>query len=164
MKRIVGLTLGCVFICLASLNVHTEEQQQVRVEKTEDGLTQLTRLQIPPAKGVFEHKTVDDDGKLLQWIQTYVDEEGKVVLEIVRKALGPENDNVPIHDGVQYINHHQYSPDGKLHSSLSFFGDGRLRQRVVYRYEEDGTVRGEVMRNGKRVGIITPPSGLIRRK
>jgi hypothetical protein len=136
---------------------------EVHIDKTRKGETSVSVEQANPKHGLFEQKTIlDETGEILHWQQDFVDENGKVVVQVLRKAMGHD---VPVHEGVQYINHHTYRPDGERDTTVEFFGDGRIRKRTVNRYDEKGTLLGaDVFRDGKKVGWVhgalsAPPKG-----
>ena len=78
-------------------------------------------------------------------------------MEIYRMPFRKEN--VQPHEGIFYIFHHHYREDGNLTNTVEFFGDGRIRRKVVYRYDENGTLLGgEVLTDGKQIEWITDAS------
>jgi hypothetical protein len=130
-------------------------QQPLRwEEKLPDGGTNTFFAHTTPKRGSFGQKMVDSEGTIIHWTQRYTDNDGKLLVSVTRKAMGHD---VPTYEGVHYITYYQYRPDGKLDSKTEFFGDGRIRQHIIYRYDEHGKmVGGDVMRDGRKRGTVSP--------
>lgn len=125
-----------------------EPLRKVTVERTQQGGTNIF-VQLPD-NTVVEFKGLDSKGRPVEWIQKFTDTHGRALVEIYRMPFRKEN--VQPRDGIFYIFHHHYNDDGSLASTVEFFGDGRIRRRVVYRYNDKGTLLGgEVFKEKKRI-------------
>jgi len=102
-----------------------------------------------PEFGAFEVKETNKDGKITQWYQHFVDNEGKEIISIVRQGIG----KAP-YESIQFLKHLSYNQDGNVSETWEFSGDGTLLKHVVYRYTPDGKWIGgdDYDGNGKLLG------------
>jgi hypothetical protein len=107
--------------------------------------------------GDYDTKQTSPNGKVLQWYQGFADANGKCVIDIIRAGAG---DDVPTHDGIQLITYRIYRPDGNIAEKIEFFGNGPIRQHVIYRYSNDGKwLKGDIYdEKGTQIGSeLTKP-------
>ena len=111
--------------------------------------------------GDYETKQTSPEGKVLQWYQDFGDSDGKCLIDIVR--VSPSGD-IPAYAGIQTITYYFYRPDGNLSEKYEFFGNGPIRQHVVYRYNQDGEwLKGDIYdEKGKYIGSeLTKPEAYM---
>jgi len=152
---ILGMT---VFTFSASLAQTTPRKPHI----TSDEMGTTRVLEQPnPTHGVFEMKLTGADGQPSQWHQYFKDVDGKILIQVTRNTVG--HDENPPYEGVQFITHYTYLPNGNVSTVHEYLGDGRLRRKTVYRYDEFSRfVRGEIFRDGKKVGYTsTPPTDFM---
>lgn len=137
-------------------------QRSSSVETNAQGL--ITRILWQPNRehGAFEVKQTDKDGNVTQWYQYFVDEDGKVLVDIVRSPSG--RGVTSDYQSIRFITYNTYRADGDISQFYEFTGDGVLRQRVEYRYDDKGNWLDGIIYNskGEKVGKeLTPPEARL---
>ena len=134
-----------------------QTERKSRTETDAKGYTTTYLFQQNPQYGVFELKEKDKGGNVTQWYQHFVDSDGKEIIEIDRVVPGVKQ---PPYQTIQLTVTYQYNKDRNVSESFEFFGDGTLRQHVVYIYDTRGNwLEGDIYDpSGKAIGKeLTPP-------
>ena len=158
----VGSQAGCATNHTSQVTLSTAQSNTVSKPQSNDQ-GPLVRKDAAGNTTIFsdyETKTTAPNGKVLWWDIGFGDE-GKSFVEIVRNGAG---DDIPTHDGIQLIVHRVYRPDGNISEKREFFGNGPLRQRVIYRYSDDGKwLKGDCYDgNGKHTASeLTKPEAFM---
>jgi hypothetical protein len=152
--------LGFTTVKVGGIEVKTERKSVI--ETNEEGY--ITRMLWQPNEhlGVFETKQSDKNGKVTQWTQQFVDEEGKVLITIVRDPLG--QGATFAYEDIRVIQYNKYRPDRNISEFYEYTGDGVLRQRVKYIYDQNGEWVEGIIYNSKGQTIgkeMTPPEARL---
>jgi hypothetical protein len=147
--------LFAVPIVLATTSDNSTEGRKQTVDNGNGDTT--TMLWQPNLEhGVFDLKQTDANGKVDQWYQHYVDGQGKELISIVRESKM----SGPAYQSIAYITTYTYNSSGNVAEEFEFFGNGVLRNHVIYRYDASGNfLRGDYFdADGKPHGSSpTPP-------
>jgi hypothetical protein len=154
----IMLLTSAVWLCVQT-HARADDARKQTVETDNRGYTTRYLYQPNPEHGVFEVKQTDKDGNVTQWYQHFDDEEGKTLIDIVRRP-----GEKPADESIQFITYNVYRPDGNIAEFYEYTGNGVLRQRVKYVYDEKGNwIEGIIYdANGKKKGKeLTPPESWL---
>jgi hypothetical protein len=139
-----------------------DDQRKQTVETDDQGNTTRMLYHVNPDHGIFELKQTDKRDEVIQWYQYFVDQCGKVLIEVTRCA--PGEDEKSTYESIRSIRYNVYRPDGNISEFYEFSGDGVLRQRVSYVYDKKGKwVEGIIFDSkGRKKGKeLTPPEARL---
>ena len=160
----VGLLVfaGYSFTAVPVAGIEMKPERKSEIETNEQGYVTRMLWQPNEEHGAFELKQTDRDGKVAQWYQHFVDEDGKALIDIIRDPLG--QGLTFAYESIRIIRYNTYRPDGNISEFYEYTGDGVLRQRVKYKYDQNGNwVEGIIYNDkGKQIGKeLTPPEARL---
>jgi len=154
--------VGCGIIIIGAAGADEPPQRSSSVETNAQGFTTRILWQPNQEHGAFELKQTDKDGNVTQWYQHFVDEHGKDLIDVVRSPSG--RGVASGYESIRFITYNTYRADGNISQLYEFTGDGLLRRKVEYKYDENGKWLEGVIYNskGEKIGKeLTPPEAWL---
>ena len=87
------------------------------------------------------------------WQQSYLDEKGRILIGIIRYSQDDEKPADSENSCIKIIIHYQYDLNGNVSEWYEYYGDGRLKQKVIVNYDDKGQfLYGDVYMHSRNTG------------